>query len=62
MVLHAALSSEDVVVVAAVTDVSILMIYVHSKSMVKRRWVFGYKNDECADTEIVFLYLRKWHY
>ena len=50
MVLHAALSSEDVVVVAAVTVGSILMIYVHSK------------NDECADTEIVFLYLGKWHY
>ena len=59
MVLHAALSSEDVVVVATVTDVSILMIYVHSKSMVKRRWAFRYKNDECSDTEIVFLYLGK---
>ena len=42
MVLHAALSSEEVVVVVAGTDVLILMIYAYSKFMVKQRWVFRY--------------------
>ena len=40
MVLHAALSSEDVVVVAAGTYVLILMIYAYSKFMLKQRRVF----------------------
>ena len=39
MVYHAALSSEDVVVVAAGTDALILMIYSYLTFMVKRRWV-----------------------
>ena len=39
MVLYAILSSEDVVVGAGI-DVLIFMIYVYSKYMVKRRWVF----------------------
>ena len=39
MVLYATLSSEDVVVGADI-DVLIFMIYVYSKYMVKRRWVF----------------------
>ena len=60
MVFHATLSSEDVVAVAAYTDVLILMIYGYSKYMVKRTLVFRYENDKCADIETVSLYLGKY--
>ena len=59
MVLHAALSSEDVVVVAAGTDILILRIYAYLTFMAKRRWVFRYENDKCADIETIFSYLGK---
>ena len=65
MVYHAALSSEDVVVVAAGTDALILMIYSYLTFMVKRRWVFRYENDKCADIETICSYVGKcmsWHY
>ena len=48
MVLHATLLCEEVLVVYA-------MIYAYSKYMVKRRWVFRYKNDKCADIETVLV-------
>ena len=59
MILHAALSSEDAVSVAADTDDLILMNYAHSKYMVKRRWVFRYEIDKKADIETILLYLDK---
>ena len=49
MVLHAALSSEDVVVIAAVTDVLILMIYACSKFM----------DEKCVNIETILSYLGK---
>ena len=58
MVVNVALSSEDVVV-AADTDILILMIYAYSKYMVKRRWVFRYENGKYAYTETTSLYLSK---
>ena len=62
MVLHAALSPEDVVVVAADTDVLILMIYAYSVFLVKQRWVFRSENEKCADIEIISSYHSKCHY
>ena len=59
MVLHAALSSEDVFVVASDTDVLILMIYAYSEYMVKQRWDFRCENEKCADIEIISSYLSK---
>ena len=59
LVLHATLSSEDVVVDAD-TEGLILMIYACSKYMVKRRWVFRYENDKCADIETASSYLAKY--
>lgn len=56
-ILHAALSSEDAVFVAADTDDLILMNYAYSKYMIKRRWVFRYKDDKCASIETISLYL-----
>ena len=56
-VLHAVLSSEDVVVVAADTYVLILMIYAYSKYMIKRRWVFRCEEDKCSDTKTISAYL-----
>ena len=44
LVLHATLLSEDVVVVY-------VMIYQYSKYMVERRWIFKYKNEQCADID-----------
>ena len=60
MVLHVALSSEDIVVVVADTNVLILMIYAYSKYTVKRRWGFRYKNDNCADIETISSYLAAY--
>ena len=65
MVLHVTLSSEDVVVVVADTDVLILMIYAYSEYLIKRRWVFRYENDKCADIETIFSILGNnmpWYY
>ena len=59
MVLHAALSLEDVAVVAACTDVLILMIYAYSKFMVKQRWVFRHADDKCTDSETILSCLGK---
>ena len=56
----AALSSEDAVV-AADTNILILMIYVYSKYMIKQRWVFICENDKCADIETISSYLGKWY-
>ena len=57
MVLHTALSSEDAVAVAAGADVLVLMIYAYSKFMLKQRWVFRYKDNQCSDSETILLYL-----
>ena len=57
MVLHATLSSEDVATVATDTDFLILMICAYSKHMIKRRWIFRYKDDKCASIETISLYL-----
>ena len=62
MVLHAALSPEDVVVVATDADVLILMVYAYSVYMVKQRWVFRYENEKCADIEIISSYHSKCQY
>ena len=54
--LHATLSSEDEAVVAAGTDVLILMISAYSKFIVKQRCVFSYEDDICADIETILSY------
>ena len=59
MVLHAALSSEDAVVVATGADVLVLMICAYSKFMLKQRWVFRYKDNQCSDSETILSYLCK---
>ena len=58
-ILHAALSSEDAVFVAADTDDLILMNYAYSKYMIKRRCVFRYEIDKKADIETILLHLDK---
>ena len=59
MVLHAALISEDVVIVAASTDFLILMIYAYSKLIDKQRWVFRCEDDKLAVIEAILSYLGK---
>ena len=61
MVLHAALSPEDAVVVATGADVLVLMIYAYSKFMLTQRWVFRYKDNQCSDSETILSYLCKWY-
>ena len=64
MVLHAALSSEDVVVVAAATcfDFDDLCLFkVHGLM----KMVFRYENDKCSDIETIFSCIGNdmhWHY
>ena len=52
MVLDAILSSENVAVIVANTDILILMIYAYRKFMIKRRWVLRHENGKCANTKI----------
>ena len=59
MVLHAALISEDVVILAASTDFLILMIYAYSKLIDKQRWVFRCEDDKFAVIEAILSYLGK---
>ena len=61
MTLHVTLSSQDVVVVVADTDVLILIIHAYSKYMSKQRWFLRYENNKCADIETIFSYFGKWY-
>ena len=59
MILHASLTSENVVVCAADTDVLILLIHAYPLITNTSKWAFRYEKGKYADIKIICSYFGK---